>query len=110
MTQATQSKTKISVIVPSYNRAYYLGGALKSLTTQETDDRIDYEVVIVDNASKDDTREVVESFAVTCDVPVRYLYEEKPGDAPPRNKGIRESDGQWLAFFDDDQLPNRAGC
>lgn len=104
MTQVTPSKTKISVIVPSYNRAYYLGGALKSLTTQETDDRIDYEVVIVDNASKDDTREVVESFAATCDVPVRYLYEEKPGDAPPLNKGIRESDGQWLAFFDDDQF------
>ena len=37
-------------------------------------------------------------------MPVRYLHETKPGDAPPRNKGIRESSGKWLAFFDDDQF------
>ena len=98
------AKTKISVIVPSYNRSYYLTGALETLTAQETDDRFDYEVVIVDNASTDNTREVVETFAASSEVPVRYLHETKPGDAPPRNKGIRESDGQWLAFFDDDQF------
>ena len=98
------SKTRISVIIPSFNRAHYLNGALESLTVQETDDRITYEVVIVDNASTDNTREVVEAFALTCDIPVRYLYEPNPGDAPPRNKGIRETDGDWLAFFDDDQF------
>lgn len=99
-----KQKTKISVIVPSYNRAHYLNGALQSLTVQETDDRITYEVVIVDNASTDNTREVVEAFAASSQTPVRYLYEPNPGDAPPRNKGIRETDGDWLAFFDDDQF------
>lgn len=97
-------KTRISIVVASFNRAHYLEGALQSLTSQETDNRIEYEVLIVDNASKDNTREVVTEFAAGSAVPVRYLLEEKPGDAPPRNKGIRESDGQWLAFFDDDQF------
>jgi glycosyltransferase involved in cell wall biosynthesis len=101
---AASNKTKISIIIPSFNRAYYLDGALESLTRQETDGRFDYEVVIVDNASKDNTKEVVEAFAATSPVTVRYLHETKPGDAPPRNKGIRESDGDWLAFFDDDQF------
>lgn len=104
MPNSTGPNTKISVIIPSFNRAYYLDGALESLMLQETDGRFDYEVVIVDNASKDNTQEVVEAFAATSPVTVRYLHETKPGDAPPRNKGIRESDGQWLAFFDDDQF------
>ncbi len=98
------AQTQISVIVPSFNRAHYLQGALDSLTRQETDDRFCYEVLIVDNASQDNTREVVETFAATSPVPVRYLLESTPGDAPPRNKGIAESDGQWVAFFDDDQF------
>ncbi len=104
MTSSPCSTTKISIIIPSFNRAYYLNGALETLTHQETDGRFDYEVVIVDNASQDNTQEVVEAFAATSPVTVRYLHETKPGDAPPRNKGIRESDGQWLAFFDDDQF------
>lgn len=99
-----KTKTKISVIVPSFNRAHYLEGALASLTSQETDDRIEYEVVIVDNASTDHTEDVVKRFAASCENTVRYLFEPKPGDAPPRNKGIRETEGEWLAFFDDDQF------
>jgi len=95
---------KISVVVASYNRAHYLPGALQTLTAQQTDGRFTYEVLIVDNASTDNTRDVVTQVAATSDVPVRYLRETKPGDAPPRNRGIRESDGAWLAFFDDDQF------
>lgn len=98
------NKTSISILVPSFNRAHYLNGALETLTRQETDDRFDYEVVVIDNASKDNTRQVVEAFAATCDVPVRYLYEPVPGDAPPRNKGIEGTTSDWLAFFDDDQF------
>lgn len=95
---------KISVVVASFNRAHYLHGALQTLTAQQTDGRFTYEVLIVDNASTDNTREVVTQFAATSSIRVRYLRESKPGDAPPRNTGIRESDGDWLAFFDDDQF------
>lgn len=98
------SQTSISILVPSFNRAHYLNGALETLTQQETDGRFAYEVVVIDNASKDDTREVVEAFAATSQVPVRYLFESVPGDAPPRNKGIDGTTSDWLAFFDDDQF------
>lgn len=96
--------TTISVIVPSFNRAHYLTGALESLTRQETSDCFTYEVVVVNNASTDNTQALVEEFAQTCDVPVRCLYEEVAGNASSRNRGIRESTGEWLAFFDDDQF------
>ncbi|GAB5443129.1 MAG: hypothetical protein Fues2KO_34780 [Fuerstiella sp.] len=95
---------KISVVVPSYNRSHYLPGALQTLTSQRTHGRFDYEVLIVDNASTDATPEVVRQFAANSEIPVRYLHEPKPGDAPPRNAGIRAATGQWLAFFDDDQF------
>lgn len=98
------NQTSISILVPSFNRAHYLAGALETLTQQETDGRFDYEVVIVDNASKDNTRDVVEAFAQTSPIPVRYLFESVPGDAPPRNRGIEGSTSEWLAFFDDDQF------
>lgn len=99
-----EDRTTISIIVPSFNRAGYLHGALTSLTQQRTEDRFEYEVIVVDNASTDNTREVVENFAKTSSIAVRYLHESNPGDAPPRNRGIRESRSQWLAFFDDDQF------
>jgi len=95
---------KVNIVVPSFNRAYYLHGALVSLTQQITDGQFDYDVTVVDNASTDNTKEIVERFSRTSPVPVRYLLETKPGDAPPRNKGIRETDGEWLAFFDDDEF------
>lgn len=101
---AESSPVKISVVVASFNRAHYLPGALESLTRQETDDRFQYEVFVVDNASTDNTAAVVREFAATSAVPVHYLHEAKPGDAPPRNHGIRQSDGDWIAFFDDDQF------
>lgn len=104
MPNDNKTKTTISILVPSFNRAHYLNGALATLTRQETDGRFDYEVVVIDNASKDETRQVVEAFAATSTVPVRYLYESVPGDAPPRNKGISNTTSDWLAFFDDDQF------
>lgn len=94
----------ISVVVPTFNRAAWLREALATLVRQRTDDRFEYEVVVVDNASVDDTAEVVSAMAAESAVGVRYFCQEQAGDAPTRNLGVRESDGEWLAFFDDDQL------
>ncbi|MDA1015648.1 MAG: glycosyltransferase family A protein [Planctomycetota bacterium] len=79
-------------------------GALESLACQQTHDEFTYDVFVVDNASTDDTLAVVETFAETSPIPVHYCYEAKPGDAPPRNHGIKHSTSPWLAFFDDDQF------
>jgi glycosyltransferase involved in cell wall biosynthesis len=98
------NKPLISVIVPTFNRSAMLGDALQTLVCQETGGEFSYEVIVVDNASTDATKEVIERVAAEAPVPVRYVYHDVHGDAPPRNRAIAESQGQWLAFFDDDQL------
>ena len=94
----------ISVIVPTYNRCQMLGEALESLLCQETGGEFSYEIVVVDNASTDATKTVVEQTVAKAALPVRYVHQVLPGDAPSRNRGIAEAKGNWLAFFDDDQL------
>lgn len=94
----------ISVIVPTFNRAGWLSDALRSLTRQRTDGKFTFEVVVCDNASTDDTASVVASIAASSPIPIRYCCQAKPGDAPTRNHALRQATGEWLAFFDDDQL------
>jgi glycosyltransferase involved in cell wall biosynthesis len=96
--------TIISVVIPTYNRGDMLGNAICSLLHQETGGEFFYEVIVVDNASTDNTRAIVENAAAEAPIPVRYVYSDIPGDAPTRNRGIAASRGNWLAFFDDDQL------
>ncbi|HEX3724969.1 MAG TPA: glycosyltransferase family A protein, partial [Pirellulales bacterium] len=94
----------ISVIMPTYNRAEMLGGALESLLHQETGGAFAYEIVVVDNASTDSTQAVVQQVAAHAPIPVRYYYQDVPGDAPTRNVGVAHASGEWLAFVDDDEL------
>lgn len=97
----------ISIVVCTYNRAEMLHGALKTLICQETDGKFSYDIVLLDNASTDNTKAVVEQIATNCPVSINYIYEEKKGVAQARNRGVKESQGEWIAFFDDDQLAER---
>ncbi|HZZ30147.1 MAG TPA: glycosyltransferase family 2 protein [Pirellulales bacterium] len=94
----------ISIILPTYNRCEMLRGALECLLHQETNDQFTYEIIVVDNASSDATKTVVEEVAATSPVPVRYFYQTIPGDGATRNCGIAHAQGMWLAFVDDDEL------
>lgn len=94
----------VSIIVPTYNRSEYLPGALGSLIAQEINGEFEYELIVVDNGSSDNTEAVVESIAEGCTIPVQYVVEKREGVAQARNAGIRASKGDWLAFFDDDQI------
>jgi glycosyltransferase involved in cell wall biosynthesis len=94
----------ISVVVPTYNNAEMLSGALASLICQETDGQFSYEILVIDNGSSDGTRAVVSEIASYSQVPVRYVCEEGHGIAHARNRGVSESRGKWIAWFDDDQL------
>ncbi len=94
----------LSVVVATYNRAASLREALHSLAQVEVGDGFALEIVVVDNGSSDATQEVVRDFAARTSGVVRSCRETTQGVAAARNKGVREALGDWIAFFDDDQL------
>jgi glycosyltransferase involved in cell wall biosynthesis len=97
------SSITISVIICTYNRASSLGKTLESIAAQSLPEGTEWEIVVVDNNSKDATQKVVEQFQ--SQFPGRFLYvmEERPGVSYARNTGIREAKGEILAFIDDDE-------
>ena len=94
----------ISLVVVTYNRGDALREALESLLAMPKYPDYDLEIVVVDNGSTDHTPSVVANAASNTQYKVRYFFEPKPGIACARNRGVRESKGDWIAFFDDDQL------
>lgn len=93
---------KITVILCTYNRCQPLARALQSLVVQELPTSVEWEVLVIDNNSKDATREVVEDFCRRHPGRFRYLFESQQGLSHARNAGIREAQGEVLAFTDDD--------
>ncbi len=91
----------LSVIICTYNRAELLGMALEGLVLQ-TLGKEKFEVVIIDDGSSDDTRQVAESFAGK--LPLRYFYQKNAGLASARDHGIYVSRGEILFFSDDDDI------
>lgn len=94
----------ISIVVCTKNRAGMLQGALASLYDLAADDEFTYEIVVVDNGSTDETPRVISEAATLSKHPLRGVVESEPGIVAARNRGIRESQGRWIAFFDDDQI------
>ncbi len=88
----------ISVIIPAYNQSRYLAAAVQSVLDQTNQD---FEMIIVDDGSTDQTRQVAASFD---DPRLRYIYKENAGLSAARNTGIRNSNGNYLTFLDSDDL------
>lgn len=90
-------KRRVSVVIPTFNRADLLGTALASVLKQSYPA---YEIVVVDDCSTDGTRQVVEAFR---DGRIRYIrHERNRGGSAARNTGIRAAIGDYIAFLDDD--------
>lgn len=95
---------KISVIIPTYNRSHMICDAIDSLCQQDLP-ADDFEVLVVDNNSKDETKSVVEQYiAKHKEHKIRYVFEERQGDYFARNRGAEEAEGKYLVFTDDDAL------
>jgi len=94
----------ISVVLCTYNRADVLRLQLESPVDQTTEGAFTYEIVVVDDASTDNTREVVEEFQANPTVTVRYAEAGGLGVAHARNRAAEEATGEWVAFTDDDQV------
>jgi glycosyltransferase involved in cell wall biosynthesis len=90
----------ISVIIPTYNRRAWLEEILESIALQSLGFE-QFEVIIVDDGSTDDTREVLQR---TYPFAVRYFYQTNQGDAAARNLGAQQSHAEILVFLDDDIL------
>jgi len=87
----------VSVVIATYNRAYIISEALKSALAQTYRD---FEILVVDDGSSDNTREIVESF---CDRRIRYIRcDRNRGCSAACNTGIKQARGSFVAFLDSD--------
>jgi GT2 family glycosyltransferase len=93
-----------TIVICTYNRAAMLAEALASLGSLRMRPGVSYEILVVDNASTDETPQVVASLAQDAKTPLRRVCETRRGVAAARNRGIDEAHAEWIAFFDDDQL------
>lgn len=92
-------KPKVSVVIGTHNHAHFLPECLRSVKEQVY---ADYEVVVIDNGSTDDTKKVVDKLAWEK---LRYCYQQDTGSiAGSRNTGIRLARGEYIAFLDSDDL------
>lgn len=88
---------KVSVVIPAYNSSAMVKEAIASVLAQTYDD---FEIIVVDDGSTDDTESVVRSFGDR----VLYLKQENQGAGAARNSGIHASGGEYVAFLDSDDL------
>lgn len=88
---------KVSVVIPAYNGDRYLGSAIDSVLGQTYQD---YEIIVVDDGSTDNTAQVVKQYGKT----VRYLSQTNQGVAASRNLGLAAAMGNYIAFLDQDDL------
>jgi glycosyltransferase involved in cell wall biosynthesis len=98
----TMAVPVVSVIIPAYNRARTVGRAVDSVLAQTFHD---FEIIVVDDGSQDDTRETLARFGGR----IRLICQKNQGVSAARNTGIRAAQGRWVAFLDSDDewLPTK---
>lgn len=99
---ATQLESPVvSVILPTYNRAQFLPQAIESIRSQRF---TDWELVIVDDGSTDETAELLPRLTADIPQPVRIIWQENQGAYAARNTGLDHAMGRYIAFFDSDDI------
>ena len=91
----------ISVILPTFNRARFLPRALESIRRQSF---VNWELIVIDDGSTDDTREVLEDLLADLVQPYQYVYQQNQGAYAARKAGVKLARGEYLAFYDSDDL------
>jgi glycosyltransferase involved in cell wall biosynthesis len=90
-----KSQVLISVLIPTCNCAKWIAQAIDSVLSQDYDN---LEIIVVDDGSTDNTREIVECYGK----PVKYFYKENGGISSSRNACLREAKGEYIAWLDAD--------
>lgn len=96
---AQQRDPQVTIIIPTYNRASLIGSAIESVLRQSF---VDFELIVVDDGSSDNTPDIVASFA--HDRRLVYLVQENRGRSAARNRAINLARGRYVAFLDSDDL------
>ena len=92
---------KISIVLPTYNRSVFLKNTINSILDQTFKN---WELVIIDDGSTDNTRKIVSSFLV--DKRIKYIYQKNQERSAARNTGINRSTGDYICFVDSDEKLN----
>ena len=89
----------VSVVIPSYNYGRFVRDAVESALAQS---RKPLEIIVVDDGSTDDTRQVLQPYHDKGNI--RYIYQKNSGLSAARNTGIQAAAGEWIAFLDADDV------
>ena len=90
---------KVSVIVPVFNASEYISKTLISIINQDFDD---FEIIVIDDGSTDDSLKIIHETLDNCDTPHQIIHQDNSGVSVARNKGIEVSSGEYLVFVDAD--------
>ena len=95
----------VSAVITTFRRPKTLSRAISSVVAQSS---LPIELLVIDNADDRETELVVSAASVSSRVPIKYIVEKKRGVSAARNRGIKEVNGDYIAFLDDDDvwLPN----
>jgi glycosyltransferase involved in cell wall biosynthesis len=89
--------SRVSVVIPNYNREHLIGQTLENMLNQSVPP---YEVIVVDDGSTDDSREVIRSFGDR----IHLIEQSNQGPGAARNRGLAASSGDYIQFMDSDDL------
>jgi glycosyltransferase involved in cell wall biosynthesis len=92
-----------SIIIPSYNRAHIIERAIQGVLDQTFKD---FEIVIVDDGSTDNTKEILQAF--TSDNRIKSIYQTNAGVCSARNTGAKQAEGEFLIFLDSDDTVEKS--
>jgi hypothetical protein len=91
----------VSIIMPTFNRVRFLPQAIESIRAQQFGD---WELIIVDDGSTDETPRLIQELTADLVQPVKYFRQENQGAYAARNRGLDHATGKYIAFFDSDDV------
>lgn len=94
---------RLTIAIPTHNRAATLGETLASLAAQRLPEEVETECIVVDNNSADRTPAVVEEAAARAPFAIRRVFEPRPGSSFARNRAVDEAAGDFIVFIDEDR-------